>query len=256
MKDSAQADKTNATRAAGAPSGMAVRSLAREVVERLSRAHSAETPPDDAETPPREVVLLCAALTGPDAERALAMTRQALETEMSFDRLCETRLAPAARHLGRLWETDELSFAEVAMAANRLFGILRTLAHRPAPRNDAPFAVFASVPGEEHVLGVTMAAERARGAGWEVALLVGLGHDALVSRIAEIAPDAIGLSLSGGRSLLPLTRLVLALRVAAPTSHIVVSGPGVAAIGEPLLGVDAMALDFDGAMAALARFKP
>jgi methanogenic corrinoid protein MtbC1 len=256
VKDSAPADKTTAARSASAPSGVAVRSLAREVVERLSRAHSAGAPAHDAEAPPREVVLLCAALTGPDEERALAITRQALESEMSFDRLCEARLAPAARHLGRLWETDELSFADVTMAANRLFGILRTLAHRPTPRTDAPFAVFASVPGEEHVLGVTMAAERARGAGWEVALLVGLGHDAVVARIGELAPDAIGLSLSGGRSLLPLTRLVVALRIAAPTSPIVVSGPGVAAIGEPILGVDAMALDFDGAMAALARFRP
>ena len=101
-----------------------------------------------------------------------------------------------------------------------------------------------------------MAAERARGAGWAVALLVGLGHDALVARIGEVAPDAIRLSLSGGRSLLPLTRLVFALRIAAPISPIFVSRPRVAAIGEPILGVGAMALDFDGAMAALARFRP
>jgi methanogenic corrinoid protein MtbC1 len=256
VQDSAPADKTTAARTSGAPSGVAVRSLAREVVERLSRSHAGGAPPGDADVPQGEVVRLCAALTGPDEERALAIARDALEFEMSFDRLCETRLAPAARHLGRLWETDELSFADVAMAANRLFGILRTLAHRPVPRTDAPFAVFASVPGEEHVLGVTMAAERARGAGWEVALLVGLGHDALVGRIADLAPDAIGLSLSGGRSILSLTRLVVALRIAAPTSPIVVCGPGVAAIGEPILGVDAMAPDFDGAMAALARFRP
>jgi methanogenic corrinoid protein MtbC1 len=223
------------------------------VVDRLSRAHAGDPP--QAESVPREVILLCAALTGPDEDRALRLAREALEAEMSFDALCETRLAPAARYLGHLWEEDALSFADVSLAANRLFGILRTLAHRPVPRTDAPFAVFAAVPGEEHVLGITMAAERARGAGWEVALLLGLGHDALVARIAGLAPDVIGLSLSGPRGLLPLTRLVFALRVAAPAAPIVVSGPGVALIGEPIVGVDALAADFDGAMAALEKLR-
>jgi methanogenic corrinoid protein MtbC1 len=252
VQDSDPSDNSAATRA-GIPSGAAVRSLAREVVDRLSRAHAGDMP--QAEAVPREVMLFCAALTGPDEDRALRLAREALEGEMSFDVLCEARLAPAARYLGHLWEEDALSFADVSLAANRLFGILRALAHRPVPRTDAPFAVFAAVPGEEHVLGVTMAAERARGAGWEVALLLGLGHDALVARIAGLAPDAIGLSLSGPRGLLPLTRLVFALRVAVPASPIVVSGPGVAQIGEPIVGVDAIATDFDGAMAALDKLR-
>lgn len=197
--------------------------------------------------------MLCAALTGPDEERAVAMMREALESDMSFDSLCETRLAPAARYLGHLWELDAMSFADVTLAANRLFGILRTLAHRPLPRTDAPFAVFAAPPGEEHVLGVTMAAERARGAGWDVALLVGLDHEALVTRIAGLAPDVIGLALASERALLPLTRLVVALRVVAPASPIVVCGPGVARVAGPVVGVDAMSTDFDSAMAALTR---
>jgi methanogenic corrinoid protein MtbC1 len=253
VQDSEPSDISTATRV-GIPSGAAVRSLAREVVDRLSRAHATNTPGDQGDVP-REVMLLCAALTGPDEERALGLAREALAAEMSFDLLCETRLAPAARHLGHLWEEDALSFTDVSVAANRLFGILRTLAHRPVPRTDAPFAVFAAVPGEEHVLGVTMAAERARGAGWEVALLIGLDHEALVDRIANLSPDAIGLSLSGPRVLLPLTRLVVALRVAVPAAPVVVSGPGVAAIAEPILGVDAMTPDFDRAMAALEKIR-
>lgn len=252
MQDSDPSGRSAALRV---PSDVAVRSLAREVVERLSRAHAADQTPTDPGTVPHEVILFCAALTDPDENRALGLARGALEAEMSFDVLCETRLAPAARYLGHLWEEDALSFADVSLAANRLFGVLRTLAHRPVPRTDAPFAVFAAVPGEEHVLGVTMAADRARGHGWEVALLVGLQHDALVERIANLAPDAIGLSLSGARTLLPLSRLVFALRVAVPTVPIIVSGPGVALIGEPIVGVDALATDFDGAMAALEKVR-
>lgn len=237
----------------GAPSGAAVRSLAREVVQRLSRAHSGGARDAASEVLPDEIDLLCAALTGTDEALAEGLAREALEAGVSFDTLCETRLAPAARRLGAMWEEDRLSFADVSLAANRLFGLLRTLAHRPAPRTDARFAVFAAPPGEEHVLGVSMAAERARGLGWDVALLVGLGHDALVARIAEMIPDVIGLSLASERSLLPLTRLVVALRVVAPAAPVVVCGPGVAGVTGPIVGVDAMAPDFDGAMAALAR---
>ncbi len=239
------------TRPAGAPSDAAVRSLAQEVVERLSRAHAEGHPPP----PPDDVALLCAALTGPDPDAALRLGRQALAEGLTFDAICETRLAPAARRLGTMWETDKLSFAEVTLAANRLFGLLRALAQRPVPRTDAPFAVFAAPPGESHLLGVSMAAERARGLGWEVALHVGLDHDTLVDRIAASAPDVIGLSLSGPRSVLPLSRLVVALRVVLPAAPIVVSGPGVAALGAPVVGVDAVAEDFEGAMAALARLR-
>jgi len=201
----------------------------------------------------QEVVTVCAALTGPDAGLAEDIARAALDRGMSFDDLCETRLAPAARRLGTLWEADELSFAEVTLAANRLFGILRSLAHRPIPRTDARFAVFAAVPGEEHVLGVTMAAERARGAGWDVALCLGMSHDTLVARISDAAPDVIGLSLSSPRTLLSLTRLIVALRIAVPASPIVVCGPGAADLREPIVGTDAIASDFDQAMAAMRR---
>jgi MerR family transcriptional regulator, light-induced transcriptional regulator len=234
------------------PASAAVRTLAREVVIRLSRSSALGTAAEiAAET--AEVEACCSALVGPDPELALAMARQALAEGLSFDALCETRLAPAARRLGTLWEEDRLSFAEVTLAANRLFSVLRSLAHRPTPRADTRFAVFTVPPGEEHVLGVTMAAERARGAGWDVALMLGLPHDQLVARIADAAPDVIGLSVSSPRGLLPLTRLVVALRIAAPASPIVVSGPGVAQVQEPLPGVDLLTPDYEVAMKALSR---
>jgi MerR family transcriptional regulator, light-induced transcriptional regulator len=248
VRDSVPADRTEADRYSGVPPEAAVRSLAREVVERLSRARATT-----AEAPPDEVALFCAALSGSEPQQADRLARAALEAGLSFDQLCETYLAPAARRLGTLWEADEMSFAEVTLAANRLFGLLRRLAHRPAPRADSPFVVFAAPPGEEHILGISMAAERARGAGWDVVLHLGLDHDTLVERIAESAPDVIGLSLSSRRALLPMTRLVVALRVTIPAAPIVLSGPGVAEVQQPLPGVDVMTPHFDAAMAAMAR---
>lgn len=248
MQDSVRADRIEADGLTGVPPEAAVRSLAREVVVRLSRARAASP-----EVPPDQVALFCAALSGNEPEQAERVARAALEAGLSFDQLCETYLAPAARRLGTLWEADEMTFAEVTLAANRLFGLLRRLAHRPAPRAASPFVVFAAPPGEEHILGVSMAAERARGVGWDVVLHIGLDHDTLVARIAESAPDVIGLSLSSRRALLPTTRLVVALRVTVPSAPIVLSGPGVAEVQQPIPGVDVMTPDFDVAMAAMAR---
>jgi MerR family transcriptional regulator, light-induced transcriptional regulator len=256
VHDSAPAENSEAFRIDGGgrtPSDQAVKSLAKEVVLRLSRNAAGKGALLAAASDEAEVVRICTALTGPDADLAGAIARAALDGGMSFDDLCEMRLAPAARRLGTLWEEDELSFAEVTLAANRLFGVLRSLAHRPIPRADSRFAIFAAVPGEEHVLGVTMAAERARGAGWDVALCLGMPHDRLVARITDAAPDVIGLSLSSQRTLLPLTRLIVALRIAVPASPIVVCGPGVTELNEPIVGADAIAEDFDLAMAAMSR---
>lgn len=251
MQDSGAAERFEVTRTSVTPSGAAVRSLAREVVERLSRAHAEQ--PSAASHEADEIARFCAALTGHDPDTAERLAREALSAGMSFDALCETRFAPAARLLGTQWESDALSFAEVSLAANRLFGLLRSLAHRPTPRADSPFAVFAAPPCEEHVLGVTMAAERARGLGWEVLLVVGSDHDTMVARIRDASPDVIGLSLSAPRSLLPLTRLIVALRVTVPTCPIVLCGPGVALVQEPLPGVDVMTTDFEAAMSAIER---
>lgn len=256
MRDEASQNTTRTIASDGyapVPSEAAVRTLAREVVVRLSRASGDRTDGGGTDHDRAAVDSLCSALVGSEPELALAMTRAALASGLSFDALCDTRLAPAARRLGTLWEEDRLSFAEVSLAANRLFSILRNVAQRPAPRADTRFAVFTVPPGEEHVLGVTMAAERARGAGWEVSLILGLPHRELVARIARAAPDVIGLSLSSPRGLLPLTRLVVALRVAAPASPIVVCGPGVADLHDTLPGVDLMTPDYETAMAALTR---
>lgn len=238
---------------AATPSDRAVLSLAREVVLRLSRNAASRGALSPEAIEDAAVVRYCTALTSSDGTYAAGLAREDLDGGMSFDQLCETRLAPAARRLGVLWEQDELSFAEVTLACNRLFSVLRTLAQRPPPAADTPFAIFAAVPGEEHVLGVSMAAERARGAGWEVTLCLGLPHDRLVEKIAAAAPDVIGLSLTSDRMLLPLMRLIVSLRIEAPLSPIVVCGPGVAELTEPLVGADAVTADFERALAAMRR---
>jgi len=78
------------------------------------------------------------------------------------------------------------------------------------------FALFATVPGEDHGIGITVAADLFRDAGWEIDLHVGSDHDALVAQVERIEPEIIGLSLSTEERLAALVRLVVAMRMAVP----------------------------------------
>jgi methanogenic corrinoid protein MtbC1 len=89
--------------------------------------------------------------------------------------VCLDHLAPAARCLGEWWETDRLPFTDVTMATARIQSMLRRM---PTGRGHiAAFAgngaVFCAVPGEQHTLGVMMAADLFRRNGWDVGLLLG-----------------------------------------------------------------------------------
>jgi hypothetical protein len=82
MRDSVSTYRNEASRVGGAPSDAAVRSLAREVVERLSRAHSGQLAPDAAEAD--KVAVFCDALTGHDPDLAERLAREALSVGVTF----------------------------------------------------------------------------------------------------------------------------------------------------------------------------
>jgi hypothetical protein len=122
--------------------------------------------------------------------------------------------------LGEGWETDRLSFLEVTYGTGHLYALMRALrAERPvtsAPTNMKKHALFATVPGEDHGIGVTMAADLFRENGWEIDLKTDTDHDALLAYIEATRPVIIGLSLSSDRRLDALVRLVVAIRICLP----------------------------------------
>ena len=116
-------------------------------------------------------------------------------------------------------------------------------------------AVFASVPGEQHTLGITMAADLARDRGWDIELFVGMSHDDLSHSLQERQVGLIGLSASGKRSLPALIRLVGALRIGNHGAHILLDWQS-ASLPVNLVGVTgaaAAARDFDQAIGQMER---
>lgn len=166
------------------------------------------------------------ALCDDDDAAASLMVDDLLEAGVTVDEVCLDHLAPAARRLGDLWDRDRLPFTEVTMASARIQAILRRM---PPSRSSLHMAqgrgaVFGAVPGEQHTLGVMMAADLFRRNGWDVSLLIGLTHDEMIDRIARDDRPVIGLSCSGDHSYPALRRLLTAVAKSRPDAEILLAG--------------------------------
>ncbi|GAA5073408.1 cobalamin-dependent protein [Roseibacterium beibuensis] len=207
---------------------------------------------------PLTAALVCA-LCDVDDESAEAIVNDLIAAGVSVEDICVDHLAAAARRLGEMWEADTLPFTEVTMASARIQSIMRQL---PPPRKRVTHhpsrgAVFCAVPGEEHTLGVMMAADLFRRNGWDVSLLVGMSHEELVDRLTRDDRGVIGVSCSGLHSRPALIRLIEDLRRVRPAAHLVLAGQIVTKPSE-LAGVptvDGYVASFQEAEAALQRIE-
>ena len=234
----------------------AISNLAREVVRRLAFRMPRHENVADLPTQ-SEIDLLCAAVLSGDDRAAdqfiLAARRDGVDTAA----ISRGYVAGAARKLGQMWDDDRISFIDVTLACGKLYGIIRGLRHVLAPqiiqgRETRP-ALFALVPGETHTLGIEIATDHFRRDGWDVDMLMGLDHDAMVAEADLRHYEAIVLVANSDRMLEPLTRLSLALRITQPLAHIIVAGgildhqPDILR----LVGAEAVMADLDSAIVIL-----
>ena len=172
-------------------------------------------------------------------ERDAARIRQGPPTHQ-VERLCEALIAT-----GDTADAEEI-LAEIARGATgKIFEILRK-ADTPATAAARPTdvtVVFASVPGEQHTLGVRMAADLFRGDGWEIALKLGYTQDELIAEIRKLKRCIVGLSIGGRHSLDALGDVVTALHTHCPEAVIVVSGQDIEELRPHLaaMGLDGIA---------------
>lgn len=236
----------------------ALEALAREVVARLSTNLGSD---DVAATLPPAATIdeLCDALVAPDPDAGALLIAQIQNSGVSTSDIYLLYLAAAARRLGDRWDTDELSFTQVMIGTNRILAIMRGL--RNALRTEGSIrdrqAIFASVPGEEHVVGVSMAADLFAEEGWAVELLVGRTHDEVVDSVGRSEAVVVGLSGHGERSLPALVRLIHAIQVSRPAVRILVSGNIADVAGKEiaLAGADAIVTSIPTAMSEMRRLR-
>ena len=236
----------------------ALTDLAEEVVRRVAENLLAAAPPADLLPSSEEIDALSEALMSTDDGAAIALIERAQKDGASYEALCQSYLAEASRRLGLWWEQDKISFYRVTIAAGRIYAILRSLRLQrnilvPDLRRSA---IFVSVPGEDHTLGITIAADMAREAGWDIELFVGHSHDELMSILDQRETAIIGLSAGSKRSLPALIKLIVALRISNPGTKILICGQITARNLnlDGITGADAIAPDFASAISQMEHF--
>jgi methanogenic corrinoid protein MtbC1 len=182
-----------------------MRTLEGDIIPRLVRAHR------PASTVVVPVAVAPVALTEADAHRfarlvighedgVIAHTLDALRFRgVTVEAIYLDLLAPAARHLGALWDDDLCDFAEVTVGLGRLQQLMRELSPAFGSEVDHPAdgrrALLVPAPGEQHTFGLSMVAEFFRRAGWEVVGGVGGPEMDPVDRVREEWFDVIGVSV-------------------------------------------------------------
>jgi methanogenic corrinoid protein MtbC1 len=155
-------------------------------------------------------------------------------------------IVPSARLLGHWWTCDVSDFAQVTIASANLQRLLHRLSPEfCAPGGDQPrglSVLLATEPQSQHTMGAFMLGEFFRRRGWGVQLLTPHDIEDVLAQLRRDWFDAIGLSVSTGRQLQALRRLMPRLRAESPNDRLCVLVGGPLALTYPQalqdLGVD------------------
>ncbi len=202
----------------------AVELLASDIVRRLASAGPSDPSYETPEISDESIDAFCDTLIQPSPAAALQFIEDRRTEGVTRQGVYLGYIIAAARNLGRGWDEDRYSFLDVTYGTGHLYALMRALrAETPSARpafDGRRCALFATVPGEEHGIGITVAADLFREAGWEIDLRTDTDHDGLVAHVEDTQPHIIGLSLSTEQRLDALVRLVVAMRITMPSAII------------------------------------
>lgn len=195
--------------------------LAQEVIQRLTviARHEASENRVDLEG-------FCVALIEPTVEEAKLILLRAYEDGATHRDLCINYIAAAARKLGDWWDDDIITFGDMAIAAGRMLHFLRDFREfePQVPQRGLREALFTAVPGEQHILGVTMAADLMRDRGWKIDLHLSDTAEDLCRIVRNNGYMIIGLSATNADKVRSLAATIVELRLAAPHARIFIGG--------------------------------
>lgn len=182
------------------------RAIELEVIPRLMLAHKQfRTPPYAGDPGARpitdaDVAEFAAITVRHDCAVAQAFTEALISQGATYEQLFVDLLAPAARKLGELWESDYFSFSDVTIGLSRI----QQLVHEVSPGFDADpevspgvaSALLVPMPGEQHSLGVLLVEEFFRRAGWNVWTPQNVTSGQLIAIVRQERFDMVGISVT------------------------------------------------------------
>jgi methanogenic corrinoid protein MtbC1 len=189
---------------------------------------------------------------GPD--EGLARMEALLADGQPMNTILLEHLAPAARRLGELWESDDCDFVEVTVGLRRLQFILQMLPparpERGAESGRPRKILLLPAPGETHVFGLSILTRFFVADGWRVEQTTERSH---AETLSNDWFDVVGFSLGGSVLANNLAVAIGEARAASRNPSISVLVGGAAFVARPELaqsvGADAVARDAPHAVA-------
>ena len=170
------------------------------------------------------------ALVRGDEPLAAEAIGQAIELGFDEAEIDEFVIAPAMRLVGDLWAQGHLGIADEHLATEISLRVLtlQREAFRVARRPATYRLLFAAVEGEQHVVGLRMAASVTLHAGFDVRMLgPDLPAHALLAAVGRHEPVVVGLTATMPASAARLVESVEAVIAAAPGIAVIVGGAAV-----------------------------
>lgn len=138
-------------------------------------------------------------------------------------------LAPTAKYLGELWIRDDCSFTDVTIGVCRMRQMLLAwgpIVRNTEPRADAPTALIAAAPEEQHTFGLFLVVEQFREAGWEVWAGTPQTDGELRELVSRQRYDVIGFSVATDRYFEKLRERIALVRQHSvnPSAGIILGG--------------------------------
>ncbi len=196
-----------------------------------------------------------AALLAGDRGRCSALVEDQILRHPSIRDLYEGLFRRALYEVGDLWESNRISVAVEHMATAITEGLMNALYHRiVSGKRAARKVIVASVTDELHQVGGKMVADVFEMKGWDSYYLgADLPEPELVRLVRDIAPDAVGLSMSVYFHLGALKRMVGLLEQRFADLPVIVGGQGFRHGGKQALENEPNVTYID-ALATLERF--
>jgi MerR family transcriptional regulator, light-induced transcriptional regulator len=202
------------------------------------------------------------AVIDPELGRFEAMKPDLRRARISPTLFADRYVPEIARRLGKGWEDDTMSFAQVTMGASRLQAILREIGAdwvadqgiSHGASGDRATVLMIVPAGEQHTLGVFVLIGQLRRRGVSVCLRIGPSEDDLRTLLGERQFDGAMISVAtpekqaACRTVLKLLKDVTTGRL-----HVAVGGAALTALGDKadMIGADVVTNDLTTAMMAM-----
>ena len=184
-------------------------------------------------------------------EDVLTFVEGLLLNDVNSDSIFLNLIAPAARHLGLMWEQERADFTQVTMGLLRMHQITHLIGYEyqsgPQKAGASKRVTLASAPGSQHILGLAMVSEFFRKSGWQVVVEIATTPAELYAAAKNEWFDLIGLSVGLTEQLTGLLALVTTLKQKSRNANIpiLLGGPAFlsSSFSAQSLGADAITTD-------------